>query len=312
MFKKIKEKYNYDQNKIEYLKNVHSNIMKFKEIGYLLKDSDIEEIGFTEKNVFIKLNSLFNNLKMSVDDYDFEEVPMSLISFGKYEVEETNMVKTILSKLNKNNFVFLDIGANLGWYSLNVLKNFSNAIIYAFEPSPETYKRLQNNFKLNCFDTNSIFNIGLFNEEGQMDFFYDIAGSGASSLKDIRGRDTVKKIQVNVEKLDDWCQKNKIQDIDFIKCDVEGAEYFVFQGGKNYIEKCQPIVFSEMLRKWSAKFNYHPNNIINFFNDLNYNCYIIKDKRLKKIKEITEETLETNYFFLNKEKHNFLIKELER
>jgi hypothetical protein len=56
--------------------------------------------------------------------------------------------------------------------------------------------------------------------------------------------------------------------VDFIKCDVEGAELFVYQGAKATLMQQKPIVFTEMLRKWAAKFDYHPNDIIALFDEL--------------------------------------------
>lgn len=48
--------------------------------------------------------------------------------------------------------------------------------------------------------------------------------------------------------LDNFIEKNKISNVDFIKCDVEGAELFVFQGGLTTIERFKPIVISEISR----------------------------------------------------------------
>ncbi len=99
--------------------------------------------------------------------------------------------------------------------------------------------------------------------------------------------------------------------VDFIKCDVEGSELFVYQGGLETLKKYKPVVFSEMLRKWSAKFGYHPNDIIALFKNIGYQCYVITvDNYLKEITEVTEETVETNYFFLHGEKHGKIREEL--
>jgi hypothetical protein len=65
-----------------------------------------------------------------------------------------------------------------------------------------------------------------------------------------------------------------------------------------------------MLRKWTAKFNYHPNDIITFFSEIGYQAYIICGKsQLKQIKTIDEMTIETNYFFLHHKSHADIIKQ---
>ena len=78
---------------------------------------------------------------------------------------------------------------------------------------------------------------------------------------------------------------------------MEGAEKLVYEGGLKTLEEHKPIIYSEMLRKWSAKFNYHPNDIINMLKTIGYECYAISDKTYRKIEEVTEDTVETNYIF---------------
>ena len=85
--------------------------------------------------------------------------------------------------------------------------------------------------------------------------------------------------------------------MDFIKCDVEGAELFVFQGGVATIRTQQPVIFTEMLRKWSAAFGYHPNDIIALLADAGYHCFTVHDGRLTPFLTMDETTVETNFFF---------------
>jgi hypothetical protein len=69
-------------------------------------------------------------------------------------------------------------------------------------------------------------------------------------------------------------------------------------------------VFAEMLRKWSEKFNYHPNEIIELFRSIGYGCFHVTNNKLKEIAEMTDETIETNFFFLHLEKHVNELNEL--
>lgn len=89
-----------------------------------------------------------------------------------------------------------------------------------------------------------------------------------------------------------------------MKIDIEGSELFAIQGGLESIKKFKPIIFCEMLRKWCKKFNYHPNDIIKLLVDIGYSCYAISNK-LNKIDFVDDNTIETNFLFLdlNKERH---------
>ena len=90
--------------------------------------------------------------------------------------------------------------------------------------------------------------------------------------------------------------------VDFIKCDVEGNELFVIQGGMALISHHKPVLLLELLRKWSARFNYHPNKVINLLGDIGYKAYVVTpDKGLLHIPAITEDTIQTNFFFVHPE-----------
>lgn len=77
------------------------------------------------------------------------------------------------------------------------------------------------------------------------------------------------------------------------------------------MQQYTPVVFSEMLRKWSAKFGYTPNDIIKFFKNLGYRCFVIADEeKLRECPIVTENTVETNYFFLHEVRHTNIIGEM--
>ena len=301
-----------ENEKIVRLKSIYNLIDSFgSTIRNEIEKGIIKKIEFfAEGKMQIVLSEEHNNLRMILNSNDFEEVPYAILANGDFEKDETKMIRKIVSLL-PNDMVCFDIGANVGWYTLHVLKERSDAKVYSFEPGPLTFERLISNMKVNNFLTDNCINVGFFNSEGTMDFYYDPNGSGASSMVNLRNKDNVQKLTVAVSTIDSWIDEQKIDRLDFIKCDVEGSELFVYQGGMESIKKFKPIVFSEMLRKWAAKFGYHPNDIIELYRNMNYGCYVItEDERLKEVLEVTEDTLETNYFFIHKEKHEAIIRAL--
>jgi hypothetical protein len=64
-----------------------------------------------------------------------------------------------------------------------------------------------------------------------------------------------------------------------------------------------------MLRKWSLKFNYHPNEIIELLKIIGYKCFILQNERLREFYLMDESTTDTNFIFLHVEKHKSIIKE---
>lgn len=312
MFQELKIQ--YEDSKKEradregYQKSVHSYLMEIADVRLLIEKSNIDRLMVDKSGMYVELKT---GIKLYMNENDYMEVPVVCLCGGDYETEETEMVSRILGAYKDiKGFTMLDIGANIGWYSLNVLKRYSRMQVFSFEPSPVTYDRLKKNFELNGFSTEGLVNLGLYKEKGTLDFYYDTEESGASSLVNLRGKEEIRKDSVRMIKLDDWAADHNIDRVDFIKCDVEGTEFFVYQGGAKTIERCRPIIFSEMLRKWCAKFGYHPNDIISFLGGLGYACFVISGIGLAQIDTVTDSTVETNYFFLHEEKHKNLIAEL--
>ena len=152
-----------------------------------------------------------------------------------------------------------------------------------------------------------IYNHGFSNETAELTFYYYPSGSGNASSAKLADVEGVEEVKCRVQPLDAY-MKEAGHGVDFIKCDVEGAELFVFQGAAETLKKHQPVVFSEMLRKWSAKFNYHPNEIIKLFSGLGYCCYAERGGKLAEFLAMDENTIETNFYFLHPEKHAAKIK----
>ena len=110
-----------------------------------------------------------------------------------------------------------------------------------------------------------------------------------------------------VDTLADFVEKHGVKRLDFIKCDTEGAEKMVFSGGAHVFLEMRPVVYTEMLRKHAARFDYHPNEIIEMFKGWGYACYTSDGKRLLPFEKMDESTTETNFFFLHGEKHRELL-----
>jgi hypothetical protein len=77
----------------------------------------------------------------------------------------------------------------------------------------------------------------------------------------------------------------------------------VYLGALECLKRDAPIVFTEMLRKWSAKFGYHPNEIIRLLAGIGYRCFVVSGDALTEFREMDDETVQTNFFFLHAENH---------
>jgi FkbM family methyltransferase len=288
-------------NKPEYIQKMYQHYhARLFEYAKYLPMTDIEMIEIRDGKVVMKFRKY--GLRMLCPAGDYRVAPIESLNFLHYEENDANMILNLVPEQG----VVLDVGANMGWLSLIIACQVKGCHIHAFEPIPKTYSFLSQNIDLNDVKNVIAHPFGLSDERKDLTFYFYPEGSGNASLANLSDRKDVELIACHVERLDDFVHANKLN-VDFIKCDVEGAELFAFRGALETLQKDKPIVFTEMLRKWAMKFNYHPNEIIALFSSLNFRCFYTDGSSLKELHQMTDETVETNFFFLHAEKHRSVI-----
>jgi len=285
-------------SKPDFIKEMHEmHHTKLFEYARHLPKTNIKKIEIQDDQVIMTSRDL--GVRMLCNSKDHRLSPIEVLNFLEYEKNDSKMIDNLVD----NGAIFFDIGANLGWYSINIGLSHHNVQIHCFEPIPQTYAFLQQNLKLNAVPNVVANNFGFSNFSGELDFYFYEEGMGNASSANLSNRDDVHTLKCKVQTLDEYISL-KNTSVDFIKCDVEGAELLVFQGGLQTIARYKPIVFSEILRKWSSKFNYNPNQIFDYFKSQNYRAFITNGEKLKEFFVMDESTIETNFFFLHNEKHS--------
>lgn len=229
---------------------------------------------------------------------------------GNPEQEDFDFISSLIKPGN----VVLDIGANVGLVSISLLKAQPKVgKIYAFEPLPDTFAKMKHNLELNGLPEKICpVNLGMSDKAGFFDFYLPGENEAASMQPNMdefymqesvdghyTGVKKMDKVECKVTTLDEYVAENNIDRVNFIKIDVEGNEKNVLGGGANVLKKYHPIVYCEMLRKHAARFGYHPNVIIEYMKTLGYSCYTLHDGELIPFAEMTEDTVETNFFFMH-------------
>jgi FkbM family methyltransferase len=296
-------------NKVEFIDAMFQFHTLLGEYSKELKNTEIEKIEIIDGKVIMTTRGTEyhkGGVKLIVDMVDKRTPPLETFNFKSFEKNDSHMIYRLI---NPESHV-IDIGANIGWYSLHIGSMLKGGSVHSFEPLPETHAKLQENIRLNNLSNITVNHIALSEKKQTLTFFFDPYQSGSSSSRDITESPTVVKVDLESITFDEYAESKALTAIDFIKCDVEGAELFVIQGAQKSLEKYKPIVFAELLRKWSAKFGYHPNDIFKIFHDLNYTAFYTENTKLVKIDLIDDNTIPTNFFFLHNEKHATKIKEL--
>lgn len=293
-------------SKPEYIVAMHDLHAVLFEYSDRLPATDIARIEITDHRVVMETRS--HGIRMVCDPEDHRIAPIEILNFGAYEPAESRMLLNILGEMEGQGRlkVAFDVGANFGYYALLLRHRFPGLEVHAFEPVPGTFRRLEENLALNGATSIHTHPFGLSDQRGEFPFYFYPEGSGNASAVDLTGGPTVQKVMCRVERMDDFAASRALNP-DFIKCDVEGAELLAFRGGLSTLGRNRPVVFTEMLRKWSARFGYHPNEILSLFQNLGYSCFTAKDDRLRLFEAMDDQTLETNFFFLHPEAHRSVL-----
>lgn len=169
-----------------------------------------------------------------------------LFFLNKYEDYETKLVKKIV----KSGDTVFDIGANFGWYTIIASKLVgSTGKVYAFEMVPNIVKEFRRNMELNHLEKNiTVENIALGEKTGMIKYFYSEDQEMGNFQSDIllKGSRTLKEGVATMLSLDDYVRQNMIPKVDFIKCDIDGAEVLFLKGARKTIETKKPTIVVEV------------------------------------------------------------------
>jgi len=164
----------------------------------------------------------------------------------------------------KDRDIIIDIGANIGVFSIFVAKSAMEVKVFSYEPTPEVFKRLLKNIKINNLE-NFIFpfQLGVAGNNGEKILFIHPKGSTSNTLyRDYLSVCKNNSLPIRTVTLEDIFRNNNLNYCDFLKIDAEGAEYeILFHTSPEYLRKIKNIALE-----------YHQGHreIIKFLEKLNF------------------------------------------
>lgn len=206
---------------------------------------------------------------------------------GKFEYNYEPEITRLCTKLTGEGDTVFDIGANIGWYTTLFSRLVGpSGTVHAFEPVPSTFCKLEQVVDINGANKNTILNNTalLDNVSDSITMTIPDHGRGHGGATagtrwqtelrpDLRPPITV---QVATDTLDDYCCRKGISNISFIKCDVEGAELPVLQGGEKLLSSKHPPIWQlEIFTEAMKSFNYLPSNLFAFMAAKGYRFWLI-------------------------------------
>lgn len=169
-------------------------------------------------------------------------IQQQIFFLGEYEKPEIDFLYEFLNEGD----VFIDIGGNIGLFSLNASKIVkSSGKVYAFEAFLPNFNQFKHHIQINRSENIQLENLAISNASGILEIFYDDKqnnfGMASSYLKDFTAKESVESIALN-----DYVKANNISKIDLIKIDIEGGEYNALQGMTEVLNKMKPIILLEI------------------------------------------------------------------
>lgn len=200
---------------------------------------------FYSKSIILDIQG--SKMYLNVKDKD-KALRKTFRAYAKYRIHEettTELLKSIL----KSEDVFIDLGANIGYFSLLAAKIVGKkGCVFSFEPETKNYKYLNINKELNKYNQLITIQKALSNVNGKTNLFicpYDtghhtinqIDGITSYETSEIYSPDNINYNQIETITLDDFMSNQKINKVDLIKMDVEGAEMLALAGMEQTIKK---------------------------------------------------------------------------
>lgn len=207
---------------------------------------------------------------------------------GIYSSELPNLRKLI----HEGDYV-LDIGANIGEFSVYMGTSFKNLNLFAFEPVTTIRNKFENNVKINSIPKLKIFPFGLSNQKGELPIYGKTQekykdgtyNEGMATIyKNENRKDFIQNIQL--EQLDSVLIENNIPKIDFIKMDIEGAELYALQGALESLKKFHPKIWMEINPETMKAAGYDSNDVLTLIESLGYTPNIFVNNKLVKAEDL--------------------------
>jgi len=231
----------------------------------LIKNISNYHLHFMDKLGIIKDDPLIfiakNNIKFEVPKrlhHEFKEIFME----NAYSI---GLMKTI-----QKNATIIDIGANVGFFTMFAASQYPDCTIYSYEPIYSNFQQLVKNKELNNTKKIHCFHRAVCGHNGMIKINFNKTDSFTTAATIISGNgdDNTDSVDVSCMKLSDIFKENNIENCDLLKLDCEGAEYdILYNTPKEILNKIDQIAIEvhrgnngrenlSSLKKFLLKFDY--------------------------------------------------------
>ncbi len=229
----------------------------------------------------VEMDVIRHGLKWRLNPADFEHE--TLFWTGLKDLPEIAELRRRI----KPGAVFLDIGANFGYYSVRLAAALGGEIeVHAFEPHPDTFARLVGHVERNRLGGSvHPHELALSDVSGPARMAVRADNSGAAHLTAPHAEPADAKVAeggvaVQAMSLDEFARHRNWARLDCIKIDVEGLEARVLRGGRETIGKFRPAILIEFWTTGLKKAGSSPAELAAVLDELGYRMFGLRSSPL--------------------------------
>lgn len=208
-----------------------------------------------------------------------DHVVVRILAFGGYEKDVFQYLRTALEP----GAAVVDVGANVGLFSLAVARMAPDATLHCFEPSPSPRACLTRTLERNDLGGRIRLNgQALYKEPGELEFHVHDGGNAAfDGIRDTGRVGGARSIRVPVTTLDHYAREVGLDRLDLLKIDTEGAELFVLQGAVETLRRLRPRIILEADPTNMAAYGVKPQEAYRFLREQGYRVKDLRGRTLE-------------------------------
>lgn len=184
---------------------------------------------------------------------------------GLYDYDDMNFLRQFLRQEDS----FIDIGANVGVYSLLAASKITDGSIHSFEVLPKNYARLQENIAINGLKQIKTYQIAVSDRTGTI----SLNLAEGDCMPFITDQVTDKMIPVATDTLDNLLQNQDITNLTLAKMDIEGAEILALKGASYLLQHQRPHVWIMEINNTVSHFGHQQQDLVDFLANYGYHIY---------------------------------------
>ncbi len=234
-----------------------------------------------EGSFFYKFSRVLLSLSKSefVDDIQGHKMFLGKndsLNLSIKRIYEPNVTQFFQREVKKGDVV-LDIGANIGYYTLIFAKGVGiNGHVYAFEPEPQNFALLSKNASINSYKNVTLIQKAVYSVSKKIELF--ISKENEGDHRTFNSHDARESLKVDALKLDEYF-KGFNRALNFIKMDIQGSEYYALKGMVGLLKTNPKLVLvSEFWPYGMALSGIEPRAYIELILEMGFTIYYFNEK----------------------------------